>query len=34
MNENVNELLNMIIDPVLSNFMRIVGISEAEGDES
>ena len=32
--KNKDELLNMIIDPVLSNFMRIVGISEAEGDES
>ena len=29
--KNKDELLNMIIDPVLSNFMRIVGISEAEG---
>jgi nanoRNase/pAp phosphatase (c-di-AMP/oligoRNAs hydrolase) len=31
---NKDELLNMIIDPVLSNFMKLVGISEVEGDES
>ncbi|HJJ99474.1 MAG TPA: DHH family phosphoesterase [Methanocorpusculum sp.] len=30
---NKEELLSMIIDPVLSNFMKLVGISEAEGDE-
>ncbi|MDV0443829.1 DHH family phosphoesterase [Methanorbis rubei] len=28
------ELLSMVIDPVLSNFMRLVGISEVEGDEN
>jgi nanoRNase/pAp phosphatase (c-di-AMP/oligoRNAs hydrolase) len=28
------ELLSMVIDPILSNFMKIVGISEAEGDET
>ncbi len=28
------ELLRMIIDPVLSNFLKLVGISEVEGDES
>ncbi len=28
------ELLSMVIDPILSNFMKLVGISEAEGDET
>ncbi|HKM41097.1 MAG TPA: DHH family phosphoesterase [Methanocorpusculum sp.] len=28
------QLLSMVIDPILSNFMKLVGISEAEGDET
>ncbi|MDR0438703.1 MAG: NAD-binding protein [Methanocalculaceae archaeon] len=32
--KNKDELLNMIIDPVLSNFMKLVGIPEVEEDES
>ncbi|HJJ43426.1 MAG TPA: DHH family phosphoesterase [Methanocorpusculum sp.] len=27
------KLLSMVIDPILSNFMKLVGISEGEGDE-
>ncbi|MDR3102403.1 MAG: NAD-binding protein [Methanocalculaceae archaeon] len=32
--KNKEELLGMVIDPILSNFMKLVGISEVEGDES
>lgn len=28
------ELLRMIIDPILANFLKLVGISEVEGDEN